>query len=161
MGPDDKLFVISEPALQLKPDASINQHGLYAAKFKEPINIQSSTFGKNYLQFGLSVLKMQYHWLEQFLRWTHQYLDQRIAFGQALTKHDAIRYSLAEVIENMMLIQPFLNSKITTTDLLTLSDLLLAAIKKLANCTGGRSFAGGNILEFYYISQLVNHFLCQ
>jgi hypothetical protein len=145
-------------------ETSLAAHGIYPAKRLSHNALEDNhhSIMKDYNLFCLTIFQKEYWWLKQFLNWIHHYLEKRVAFGEVLTKHESIRFSLSEVIENMAIAHMILQKQhVASHELKIFSNLLLKATKKLANCTGGRGFSGGNILEFYYITQLVNHFLCQ
>lgn len=148
----------------ISSENSLAIHGVYPAKRLTHTESEESHHSviKNYNLFCLNLFQKEYCWLKQFLNWIHHYLEKRVAFGEVLTKHESIRFALAEVIENMAIAHVIMQKKsMENHELKIFSEYLFKATKTLANCTGGRGFSGGNILEFYYITQLVNHFLCQ
>jgi hypothetical protein len=160
---DDNLHVISAQNLELRTDKTINKHGLYIAKLNFEVKLTSVVLNKSYGDFCFSIFEEQYQWLSHFFNWTHDYLAKRIAFGQELTKHELISHALAEVLENKILLRIHLDKCSQCFNelyLKNISQLMLISLKTLANCTGGRSFTSGHIIEFYYIAQLLNNFLC-
>ena len=140
--------------LKQKENAALIQHGFLMGYIDAEKSLPSQS-ERSYSQFCLKILKAEYIWLQKFFRWIHAYLDQRISEGRSLTQHDAMRISLAAVIEGLHLIEILLPQG----KLKPLATLIEETTKKLADCAGGRSFAGGNILEFYWLCCLLNQFL--
>ncbi len=161
---DNQLCYLYLEEILVQPENSLVSHGIYPAKRMTHHSLQKNPYAptQDYNMFCLTLFQKEYYWLKQFLNWIHHYLEHRVAFGEILTKHEAIRFTLSEVVENMAIANIILEKNfIENHGKKIFSEFLLKATKKLANCTGGRGFSGGNILEFYYVTQLVNHFLCQ
>lgn len=144
-------------ALQVTDDEILAKHALYLAQSQGAAS--ESSCNEHLLILAKPILQAQIQWLKQFFNWINNYLSKRTSAGKHLTQHDVMRINLAEALEEIRMTQIALSTSETIPTLRSTSQILLQAIRHLASCAGGRSFAGGNVLEFFWVSQLVNSFL--
>lgn len=153
-----KQLVHIKPAnLNFIDDDVIAKHGIFFGRFSNPLDEGADT--KLGMKIYQQLLSKQLNWLINFFEYIHSYLSKRVSAGKYLTNHDVMRINLAEVIEDIKLAQTLFLNEASLDSLRAISKIILRAVKNLANCAGGRSFAGGNILEIFWLMSLLNEFI--
>lgn len=142
-------------------DANLKKHGIYVTKIN--FIMSDKCYCTDYMELCHLILKSELEWFNRFFEWINRYLSKRVSDNKYLTSHDPIKISMAEVIENLCMAKTtsdiFLQSRKKLDVLQAMARHIEIGIKKLADCAGGRGFTGGNILELYWLSLLLNQFL--
>lgn len=160
---DNQLRYVYLEEISISPKNTLNLHGIYPAQcFSKEIVLEKNISKLNdYNVFCLTIFQREFKWLELYFDKIYEYLETSDVFRKLLNRQEMIHLVLAEVVENMAIAHVFLEKKqMGRNTRKVFSEFLLKAIKQLSYCSGGKEFAEGNILEFYYIIQLMNHFLC-
>jgi hypothetical protein len=160
---DNQLRYIYLEEISISPDNTLNLHGIYPAQCFSKEIVLDKNISKliDYNVFCLTIFQREFEWLKLYFDHVYQYLETSDVFSHCLNRQDMIHVVLAEVLENMANAQVLLEKKhMGKKTQKEFSVFLLQAIKKLSYCSCGKEFAQGNILEFYYVVQLMNHFLC-
>jgi hypothetical protein len=154
-----KVFTVAAESLGFNSNSSLEVQQVFTAtiQYETLLHPQDATI--DYLLLCQHLLQAQYQWFLQFFNWIHAYLSQRVSQGKTLVTHDVMRINLATVIEDLQLLETLLQEEPCIESLTGLNSILKRGIKRLANCTGGRSFTGGNLLEQLWFISLFNHFL--
>jgi hypothetical protein len=145
----------------INSDPVLVQHGIVMAKLNNRSMFNIACNYKDFNEFCFSIIKKQHQWLSNTFVVINQYLSKRVASDAVLTSQAIIRVELAEVLEGIYIISALLkqNNNSDLNQALGIANLIAQAAKKLAACAGGRAFTGGNVLEFYWFSILLQQFL--
>ena len=144
--------------LSFKTEKTLAEHSVFFGRVNDTLNI-SEKEDFEYHSLIWDILKLEIFWLKSFFKDIHNYLDKRISDGKALMNHESMRILMAEIVGNIKLIDSLLILDFHAENTLCLANLVQVTAKKLANCSGGRGFTGGNILEFFWLITLMNNFL--
>lgn len=155
----NQLAYINQDHVEPIHDDIIARHGIFFGKCDKLQYEAAPNCNELVQKFCHRLMAEELGWLINFFNCIHHYLSKRISAGKYLINHDVIRINLAEVIEDINLVKVLLDNPATDESLHTASKIITRALKNLGDCAGGRSFAGGNILEAFWLMTLLNQFV--